>query len=426
MKVLLEGDIEYMPLTDLLQWIEMNRKTCVLAIVHGSIGTNLYFEDGKIIYASYRSKGVRLGELLVRKNVINESVLLMALSESRKLGKLFTQYLLETGGLSIEVLREIFAELVERILMEAFQYHSGSFTISIPLPDAVMRGPIRLETGRLIFDSVRRLDEKDRDRRDRMRSLEKINERLEKEDFQLPVLPDMIMQLMSVIEDETSTFNDMVRIIMTDQVLISRILKVANSPFYGPGGQIDSIYMAIARMGMREILNIATAFKLNNMEIPNIPRVKLQAILDDALKTAFLASELARCCRIDPEEAFLGGLLHDLGKTVILSLADSNHKEDPFLEEFIAARHAEIGALIAAKWNYPESIRNLILNHHNCKFSGALDKMIGVVQLSDGIIRAGMETGYDENIAASLKLQHSLVQEIFHKAIDTFNYVKTL
>src|ERR1035438_9041870 len=101
MKVLLEGDIEYMPLTDLLQWVEMNRKTCVLAIAHGEIGTNIYLAEGKIIYASYRNKGVRLGELLVRKGVINEAMLLQALSESRKLGKLFTQYLVETGGLTI-------------------------------------------------------------------------------------------------------------------------------------------------------------------------------------------------------------------------------------------------------------------------------------------------------------------------------------
>lgn len=424
MKVLLQGDLGFMPFTDLLQWIEMNRKSCVVSILHEKLNANLYLEDGNIIYVSSLNKGLRLGEFLVQKKVINESLLLHALSESRKAGKPLTDYLIERRHISQKILTDVLSQLVEMVLMKAFQISAGPFSVSFPLPDSVTNCPTRIGPGKLIFDSVRRLDEEERDRDEQLNSLEKINKRLMQEDFQLPVLPNVILQLLSVLEDDNSTFNDMVRIIMTDQVLTSRILKVANSSLYASGGQIDSIHLAIARMGMREIMSIATAVKLNSMDFPNVPKGKLQVLLDDALKTAFIASGMARHCRLDPEEAFLAGLLHDMGKTVIYSLIPSNELNDKLLDDFIANRHAEIGAMIAKKWNYPETIQNLILNHHNCSYSGKIDRLTAVIQLTDTLLLAGSAQGADPIILSELKLEPGTVQEIYRKAIESFNNIK--
>ena len=276
----------------------------------------------------------------------------------------------------------------------------------------------------MIFDSVRQFDERAKERQEAFKALEKINVRLENDDFQLPVLPHIIMRLLSVIEDENSTFQQIARIIMTDQVLISRVLKVANSAAYSSAGQIDSIHMAIARMGMRAILNITTAIKLNEMNFSNMPQQKLQVILDDALQTAFLASGLARKCKIDPEEAFLGGLLHDLGKTVIISLVHDISIDTALLEEFINERHAEIGAQIARKWNYPESIQKLILHHHDCMFSGELDKVVAMVQLADGIIQSGPDNGGAPELLASLNLQQDTIQDVYKQTMEVFHSFK--
>ena len=424
MPVLLQGDLGFMPFSDLLQWIEMNRKSCVVSIQHESLNANLYLEDGNIIYASSQNKGLRIGEFLVQSRVINEPLLLHALSNSREKGKTLTQYLVDERYLSQKNLTDVMTHLVEIVMMKAFQITSGPFAVSLPLPKAVSSCPTRIGPGQMLFDSVRRLDEEERDRDEQLKSLEKINKRVDQEDFQLPVLPNMIMQLLSVLEDDNSTFSDMVRIIMTDQVLISRILKVANSPLYSSGGQIDSIHLAIARMGMREIMSVATAVKLNSMEFPNVPKEKLQVLLDDALKSAFIASSLARYCRLDPEEAFLAGLLHDMGKTVIYSLVPNNELNNKLLDNFIANRHTEIGALIAKKWNYPETIQNLILYHHNCAYSGKIDPLIAVIQIADNLVSTGSGQGVDPIILSNLKLEHHILLEIYNKAIASFNHIK--
>ncbi len=425
MKVILQGTIEAMPLPDLLQWIELRRKTCVLNIVCEGFEATFYLEKGKIVYASSSDRSFRLGEFMVRKEVLDASLLLHALTESRRSGILLTRYLIDAEYLSVATLTEVFSRQVVALLLKIIQFKTGVFTVTSSIPDYAADGPIQLGIGGMVFDSLRQFDERAKERQDAFKSLEKMNERLENDDFQLPVLPQIIMRLVAVIEDENSTFREIAQIIMTDQVLISRILKVANSAAYSSGGQIDSIHMAIARMGMRAILNITTAIKMNEMDFSNMPQQKLQVILDDALKTAFLASGLAGRCKIDPEEAFLGGLLHDLGKTVIISLAHDITIDNALLEEFINERHAEIGALIARKWNYPESIQNLILYHHDCMFSGELDKVVAMVQLADSIVEAGPENGGDPELLSSLNLQKDIVQDVYKQTMEVFSNFKS-
>lgn len=427
MGVLFQVDLSFMPLHDILQWIDMNRLSCVATItLEGEGGMTFYLETGKIIFAASQKKGNRLGEFLVKEGALGEMQVIQALTASRSAGISFTRYLVENGLISGRALSEVFTQLVEKLLIEVFSCKHGSVSVTAPLPDSVLNGPIHLETGRILFDAVRVFDEMNRDSLERDAAIEAINQRLYKEEFQLPVLPGMLMQLISLMEDEKTTFQDMAKLIMTDQVLISRILKIANSPFYGGSGQVDSIHFAIVRLGMREIMNIVTGIQINSLQSSDIPQERLQVILDDALKTAFVASGLARRCRLDPEEAFLGGLLLDLGKTVILSVAKDFHIEPSFLEDLLATRHAEIGALIAKKWNYPESIQNLIRYHHNRNFGGMVNRMIALIQVADQVVQAGSEKGVDHELLGSIDLSLDTVMEIYPKAMDSFYQIKSL
>ncbi|MBI5656286.1 MAG: HDOD domain-containing protein [Geobacter sp.] len=427
MGVLFQVDLSFMPLHDILQWIDMNRLSCVATItLEGEGGMTFYLETGKIIFAASQKKGNRLGEFLVKEGALGEMQVIQALTASRSAGISFTRYLVENGLISGRALSEVFTQLVEKLLIEVFSCKHGSVSVTAPLPDSVLNGSIHLETGRILFDAVRVFDEMNRDSLERDAAIEAINQRLYKEEFQLPVLPGMLMQLISLMEDEKTTFQDMAKLIMTDQVLISRILKIANSPFYGGSGQVDSIHFAIVRLGMREIMNIVTGIQINSLQSSDIPQERLQVILDDALKTAFVASGLARRCRLDPEEAFLGGLLLDLGKTVILSVAKDFHIEPSFLEDLLATRHAEIGALIAKKWNYPESIQNLIRYHHNRNFGGMVNRMIALIQVADQVVQAGSEKGVDHELLGSIDLPLDTVMETYPKAMDSFYQIKSL
>lgn len=426
MRVMFQAELAFMPIQDILQWIDMNRLSCVVTIIReGDSGINFYLENGKLVLAASQKKGLQFGQFLAASGALPEVQVFQALTESKGKGVSLTRYLVDNSLVSAHVLSEIMTDLTQKLLLELFINNTGSVSVTSPLPATLADGPIALETGRVLFDAVRIHDEQNRDSQQRDEAIEAINKRLYSEDFQLPVLPGMLMQLISLMEDERTTVQDMVKLIMTDQVLISRILKVANSAFYAASGQVDSIHYAIVRLGMREVLNIVTGIQVLSMQNRDIPQEKLQTILDGALQTAFLASGLARHLRVDPEEAFLGGLLLDLGKTVILSVAKDFNIDEGLLDELMHSRHAEIGALIAKKWNYPESIQNLIRYHHNRNFGGIVNKMVALLQLADLAVQCTGKN-LDPELLDSLDLHHETVSDVYSKAMDSFNQVKAI
>ncbi|HIJ95648.1 MAG TPA: HDOD domain-containing protein [Desulfuromonadales bacterium] len=427
MAVLFQAELVFMPLHDILQWIDMNRMSCVVAIRHGEEEEMTFFmESGRIIYATSPKPGRRLGEFLVRSGALTGPQSFTSLNESRKANTSFTRYLVEHEMITSQELTTVFAQLIETLLIDVFSNKSGSVLVTSPLPDAVLEGPIQIETGRAIFDAVRVMDERERDTRKRDEAIEAVSHRLYSENFQLPVMPGVMTQLVALLADEKSSFHDMAKLIMTDQVLISNILKIANSSFYGGSGQVDSLQFAIVRLGMREIVNIVTALQICSLKSKDVPQEQMQAILDYSLKVAFVASGLARECRLDSEEAFLGGLLLDLGKTVILSVAKDYRIEQALLDELLTARHAEIGAMIAQKWNYPETIQKLIRYHHNHGFGGISNQMIDLFQVADQVVLTNADGELDADQMLSLNLSYETVLDAYSRAMDTFDQIKSL
>lgn len=427
MAVLLQAELNFMPLHDIMQWIDMNRISCeVVVSEQNDTAIIFYMESGKIIFASSNKPGKRLGEFLVMSGVMSDLDASFALQESRNRSVSFTRYLIDNELITLQALNESFAKLVEMLLVEVLSCSNASVSVKTPLPESVINGPIQLETGRAIFDAVRVIDELERDTRKRDEAFEKINRRIFNEEFQLPVMPGVVMQLSALIQNENSSFQDMAKLIMTDQILISGILKTANSALYGGTGQVDSLQFAIVKLGMREIMNIVTAIQLKSVKFQGVPQNQLQTILDNSLKTAFMASGLARLCRLDPEEAFMAGLLLDLGQTVILSVAGDARIEKTLLDEMLHGRHAEIGALIAKKWNYPESIQRLIRYHHNQNFAGISNKMIDMIQIADCIIQTNGEGEPGTEQMASLQLSYESVLDVYSKTIDTYQRIRSL
>ena len=426
-QVLFQASLEFMSIHDVLQWIDMNRLSCVVNItLEVEREIVLYLEEGTIVFASSRRRGLTLSELLIRTGALKEPIAVQALAESRASGISLTRYLIAQGLLSLPTLANLLRHYLLELLVALFASKPGSVTVVAPVPVSVLGGPLRLEVSRVLLDAVRLFDERTRDTdKQRSEALELLNRRLYDEDFQLPVLPSILMQLISLMEDDSATFQDMARVIMTDQVLISRILKIANSPVYGGSGQVDSIHFAIVRLGMREIMTIVTGIKLHSMQYGSLPQERLQVILDDALKTAFVASGLARQCRLDPDEAFLGGLLLDLGKTVILTLAGDYSIEQELLDELIHARHAELGALIARKWNYPEAIQHLIRYHHTRNLGKMVNPTHAVIQIADQTVLAGGADGLDADLLHALRLAPDAVREAYEAALDSFDRIKS-
>lgn len=148
-----------MPLPDLLQWLESNKKTGELSLSGKGFSQSFYFEEGSIIFVSSSKKGQRFGEVLAKGGKLNELEVELALVESQKRGVCFTQYLIEENKLPQEQLTENLIQLAEIILMEVVSQPDCRFNFAEILPDVLSKGTIRIATGRLIMNSLRKLDE---------------------------------------------------------------------------------------------------------------------------------------------------------------------------------------------------------------------------------------------------------------------------
>ena len=154
-----------MALPDLLQWIEQARKSCILSVIgidDSSSTRSFYFENGQIIFCSSDHVQERFGEYLTRVGQLEAGAMKTALLESRRLGVCFTQYLIDSRLATLETLTNSLARLAETILVDGIGSGKGRFVVGGPVPALIRGGPVRLGSGHLILDSLRKLDEANR------------------------------------------------------------------------------------------------------------------------------------------------------------------------------------------------------------------------------------------------------------------------
>jgi HD-like signal output (HDOD) protein len=151
------------------------------------------------------------------------------------------------------------------------------------------------------------------------RAYQGIVQKISEKNLELPVVPAMTCRLNELIRSDSASVHDIARLIMSDQVLTAKILKVANSVFYRSLGRITSLQQAIITMGFRTIESIATMHALSSIPVKDASRVN--RVLKHSLYCVLIARRAAADFCLDPEESFVCGLLHDIGKTVLLDIA---------------------------------------------------------------------------------------------------------
>jgi putative nucleotidyltransferase with HDIG domain len=193
----------------------------------------------------------------------------------------------------------------------------------------------------------------------------------------LPPSPGTMMRITTLLRDFNASMREVTQAISYEPVLVVRILRLANSPVYALERNVTSIQSAIAAVGSKavhDIVMIGLASTTFSKEIKNSPIAK--KIWEHSLAVAMTARELSKLLGMrGTEEAFTCGLLHDIGKLILLSndvegyttLLD-NEGESAMLQgeiELYGYNHAEVGSLIAKRWNLPEEVYFSILHHHN-------------------------------------------------------------
>lgn len=195
-----------------------------------------------------------------------------------------------------------------------------------------------------------------------------LQERIDQQALELPVLPDVANQVLMLAQEETANAARLAGLIHRDQALAGHLLRIANSPAYLPRIRIVSLQQAVARLGLKTIARIALAVVVKGelFRVEGHEQIVRQLWLHAAASGAW-AQEIARTLRHNVETAFLSGLLHEIGKPATLhaiaelesasGIKAGNEHCLALMDEF----HARVGELLARKWNLPppvvESIR---------------------------------------------------------------------
>jgi len=200
----------------------------------------------------------------------------------------------------------------------------------------------------------------------------------ETEYTKLPSLPHVLIKLLKACHKDTACFDTLADIISKDAILSAKVMSVANSPVYGKVCDLSSLKQILLSLGFDMIKSIAVTASVQQF-FSSYSKEKsrfLKNFWNHALYTAIVAKSLAKLTSYDnPEEAYLAGLLHDVGKLIFENhshkdycvLVDSNTSSEELLKserEKFNITHDEIGARILEVWRLPDVISEAVKYHH--------------------------------------------------------------
>ncbi len=218
---------------------------------------------------------------------------------------------------------------------------------------------------------------------------------------QLPALPRAAAEALAMLRDEDSGADDCARIIATDQALTARVLRLANSAFYGVPGRVSSVNRAVQMLGKRTLRGALTTVAVGGQfSAIQCEGFQFDGFWRHTIGTAIGAEAIARTRALDDETAFTAGVLHDIGRLALaahfpretaamLALARTHDLALLQAERLaLGTDHAAIGAAIASRWNFPAAVQAAIAAHHLPQQNGNGPGMADVIHVADAIVHA--------------------------------------
>lgn len=194
----------------------------------------------------------------------------------------------------------------------------------------------------------------------------------------LPPLPQVATQLLRLTADPDASAEDLRRVISTDQALTGQILKIANSAMFGMVREVTTLTQAIMTLGFSTIKSVVIASSAKNLYHRGTVGLQERLIWEHALVAAIASRAFAKALRFPRvEEAFIGGLLHDIGKSVMgvkfperysaLLRTVYNERGDGLVLELdtFGFDHAMVGEALVQKWNLAPSLQQAARWHHD-------------------------------------------------------------
>jgi putative nucleotidyltransferase with HDIG domain len=189
--------------------------------------------------------------------------------------------------------------------------------------------------------------------------------------LKLPILPEIAFKVREAVSDTNAAAAAIAKAVSSDASIAARLLQVVNSPLYRGTNAINNLQSAIARLGPPLVRNLVTSLILKQLFQSKSAalRQRMQVLWEHSTQVAAISHILARkFTRLQPDEAMLAGLIHDIGVLPILQKAESHPEllaDEAQLNDIIDKLHPSIGRLILEAWKFPPELVAVAAEHEN-------------------------------------------------------------
>lgn len=254
----------------------------------------------------------------------------------------------------------------------------------------------------------------------------------------LPTLPQVALKVNELLEAPNVSVRKLSDIIMNDQAIVTNILKLVNSSFYGFPSKIDSISRAIQVLGLETLRNAVisvaatqTLSKENSQE-----GFSITDFWRHSIAVAVTCRQLSIRIPLEvPETCFVAGLIHDMGKVILANFFNEEFQQIitlcrsgiHYLEaerSVLPLSHARIGGYLAERWSLPENLRNAIIYHHNPKEGVAGSNLAILVYTADIIVNTVMNGTDTPAIIAVPADKLKIIKDLIESAPSWFGEIQ--
>ncbi|HEY3308738.1 MAG TPA: HDOD domain-containing protein [Desulfuromonadaceae bacterium] len=230
---------------------------------------------------------------------------------------------------------------------------------------------------------------------DKVAMLAKAEQMVEKID-DLPTIPVVATQVLQLLDQPDVSIEEVADLMLSDQVMTARVMKLINSPVYKSGNEITSLKRALVYLGLRHIREVALTTSVINAFDVSSGAFEISSFWEHSFGVGMVSKIIAdKIGYQDLEKAYIAGIIHDLGEVFL-----SHYMRDEFQQvldsiknkplklvdaeaQQLGTSHCEIGLCMARKWNFPEVYCEVIALHHT-PAEATLDPVLcAIVNLSD-------------------------------------------
>jgi len=212
----------------------------------------------------------------------------------------------------------------------------------------------------------------------------------------LPALPSYVFELNSLLAEASVDLKRVAKVIRSDPAMAAQLIRTCNSALYGPRRRVLSIEEAVVLMGAERLRTWLLTCSVMEFTGRQLPRAKVQMFWQHSFMTGMLSERIAKWLEYsEREQAYLGGLLHDVGRLPLLLVAAEEDSGDPESsldlgvtsleseESYCGLTHCEVGGWIGKSWNFFPSFIDVFENHHHPERSMRDPHLVGIVAAAD-------------------------------------------